>query len=108
MFQVSGQNIENFSRNSYFEVGGLHVRVLILVCAESYRPISLTCICCKLMEHVITSHIMQHADRNNILYPLQHGYRRNRSCETQLIEFIDDVTNNMASGKQTDVLINGL
>ena len=35
MFQVSGQYIENFSRNSYFQVGGLHVsvRVLILVCA---------------------------------------------------------------------------
>ena len=32
MFQVSCQNIENFSRNSYFQVGGLHVRVLILVC----------------------------------------------------------------------------
>ena len=36
MFQVSGQNIENFSRNSYFQIGGLHVRVreLILVCAK--------------------------------------------------------------------------
>ena len=36
MFQVSGQNIENFFRNSYFQVGGLHVRVrvLILVCDE--------------------------------------------------------------------------
>ena len=35
MFKVSCQNIENFSRNSYFQVGGLHarVRVLILVCA---------------------------------------------------------------------------
>ena len=35
MFQVSGQNIENFSRNSYFQVGGLYVRVrvLIIVCA---------------------------------------------------------------------------
>ena len=35
MFHVSCQNIENFSRNSYFQVGGLHVRVrvLILVCA---------------------------------------------------------------------------
>ena len=38
MFQVLGQNIENFSRNSYFQVGGLHVRVrvLILVCAEIF------------------------------------------------------------------------
>ena len=35
MFQVSCQNIEYFSRNSYFQVGGLHVsvRVLIIVCA---------------------------------------------------------------------------
>ena len=56
-------------------------------------------------KHIVTSHIMDHADRNNILYPLQHGFRSKRSCETQLIEFIDETSNNMASGKQTDVLI---
>jgi hypothetical protein len=28
--------------------------------AENYRPISLTCICCKLLEHIITSHIARH------------------------------------------------
>jgi hypothetical protein len=48
---------------------------------------------------------MNHADKNNILYPLQHGFRSKRSCETQLIEFIDEVTTNMSAGKQTDVLI---
>jgi hypothetical protein len=73
--------------------------------AENYRPISLTCICCKLLEHIITSHIMKHADRLNILYPLQHGFRSKRSCETQLIEFVDDITKNMSAGKQTDILI---
>ena len=31
MFQVSCQNIENFSRKLYFQVGGLDVHVLILV-----------------------------------------------------------------------------
>ena len=72
--------------------------------AENYRPISLTCICCKLMVHIVTSHIMNHADKNNILYPLQHGFRSKRSCETQLIEFVDEITINMSSGKQTDVL----
>jgi hypothetical protein len=35
---------------------------------------------------------MTHADNHNILYPLQLGFRKNRSCETQLLEFIDDVT----------------
>ena len=73
--------------------------------AENYRPISLTCICCKLMEHIITSHIVNHTDGHNILYPKQHGFRSKRSCETQLIEFVDDITNNMSAGKQTNVLI---
>ena len=41
MFQVSGQNIENFSRNLYFQVGGLHVRVLTLVCAPKMAKIDL-------------------------------------------------------------------
>ena len=59
--------------------------------SENYRPISLTCICCKLLEHLIVKHIMSHADTHNILYPLQHGFRTGRSCETQLLEFIDDV-----------------
>ena len=48
---------------------------------------------------------MSHADKYNILYPFQHGFRKFRSCETQLIEFIDDVTRNLDDGKQTDVLI---
>ena len=73
--------------------------------AENYRPISLTCVCCKIFEHIVTSHIMKHAERSNILFPLQHGFRKGRSCETQLIEFTDDITKNMENGKQTDVLI---
>jgi hypothetical protein len=48
---------------------------------------------------------MNHADKNNILYPLQHRFRSKRSCETPLIEFIDEVTTNMSAGKQTDVII---
>jgi hypothetical protein len=71
----------------------------------NYRPISLTCICSKLMEHVITSAIMTHASDNNILYEHQHGFRSKRSCETQLLEFTSEVINTMQEGLQTDVLI---
>ena len=60
---------------------------------------------CKILEHVVVSAIMTHADNHNILYPLQHGFRKNRSCETQLLEFIDDVTKNMENSLQADVLI---
>lgn len=73
--------------------------------AVNYRPVSLTCIACKLMEHIVTSQLMSHAKRYNILYLLQHGFRERRSCETQLLEFIADVTNNTHRGEQTDVLI---
>ena len=30
--------------------------------AENYRPVSLTCICCKVMEHIICKHILTHVD----------------------------------------------
>jgi hypothetical protein len=72
---------------------------------SNYRPISLTCICSKLMEHIVTSAIMTHTSENNILYKHQHGFRSKRSCETQLIEFTSEVVNNMQEGFQTDVLI---
>ena len=73
--------------------------------AENYRPISLTSVCCKIMEHIVASKIMNHGEDNNILYPLQHGFRRSRSCETQLIEFIDDLTSNLDKGQRVDILV---
>jgi hypothetical protein len=44
---------------------------------------------------------------NNLVldHPLQHGFRKGLSCDTQLVEFVDDVTKNIDSGKQTDCLI---
>ena len=51
--------------------------------ASNYRPISLVCVACKLLEHCIVSHVMQHFDQHNILTPLQHGFRKKHSCESQ-------------------------
>ena len=76
-----------------------------LVCRSVARPISLTCISSKLMEHIIASSIMRHADNHNILYPLQHGFRNRRSCETQLLGFVNDLINTMHAGSQTDILV---
>jgi hypothetical protein len=47
--------------------------------AINYRPISLTCILCKIMEHIIASSMMDHLENNNILYDLRHGFRTSRS-----------------------------
>ena len=51
----------------------------------NYKPISLTIICCKTMEHIIHSQVMQHLDTNKILCDQQHGFRKRRSCKSQLL-----------------------
>ena len=57
---------------------------------SNYRPVSLTCITCKLLEHIICSNLMQHFEKHNILNSRQHAFRRRHSCETQLINVIHD------------------
>ena len=43
--------------------------------AANYRPVSLTCICCKTLEHIIVSNINKHLSPENILADCQHGFR---------------------------------
>ena len=71
----------------------------------NYRLISLTCITSKIFEHIIASHIMHHLETNSILYDLQHGFRRNRSCETQLISFIHELMSNHNKDIQSDIIL---
>ena len=70
----------------------------------NYRPISLTSISCKVMEHIIFHHIMSHFDSSNILNPLQHGFRPNHSCQTQLVDLIEDIQRSTNDHKQVDLL----
>ena len=71
----------------------------------NYRPVSLTSIPCKLLEHIIVSNLMQHFEDNEILNDRQHGFRKGRSCETQLLEFVEEVTTGLDEGLPTDVII---
>ena len=73
--------------------------------AENYRPVSLTSIACKALEHIVTSSIMKHLDSHNILTDAQHGFRKRRSCETQLIQTVQDLARNIDSAGQTDVIL---
>ena len=67
--------------------------------AENYRPISLTCSLCKVLEHILASNIIRHLDGQGILCYLQHGFREKRSCETQLIMLIEDLARSASLGK---------
>ena len=71
----------------------------------NYRPISLTCIAGKLFEHIVTSNVMGHLGNHGILYEKQHGFRKGRSCESQLLELTHDLLNGLHDGKQTDLIV---
>jgi hypothetical protein len=73
--------------------------------ASNYRPVSLTCICCKVLEHIVVSNMMKHLEIHDILVDYQHGFRANRSCETQLISLTHELLNNLPSGIQNDLTI---
>ena len=73
--------------------------------AANYRPVSLTVVACKILEHIIVSHVMKHAEANSILNNNQHGFRARRSTETQLILTVDDIAKQLDGGKIVDMAI---
>ena len=72
--------------------------------ASNYRPVSLTCICCKILEHIIVSNIHKHFDNFDILTDVQHGFRPRRSCESQLLIAYYDLIQARQTGTQVDMM----
>ncbi|KAK4810576.1 hypothetical protein QYF61_007313 [Mycteria americana] len=68
------------------------------------RPVSLTSVLGKLMEQIILSAITRHVEDNQGIKPSQHGFRKGRSCLTNLISFYYKVTHLMHEGKAVDVV----
>ena len=73
--------------------------------ACNYRPVSLTCVPCKLLEHIVCSNIMTHLDEHKLLSDKQHAFRKWHSCETQLSTVINDWAKILDNKGQEDTLI---
>ncbi|KAJ7420827.1 RNA-directed DNA polymerase from mobile element jockey-like protein [Willisornis vidua] len=71
---------------------------------DNYRPVSLTSVPGRVMEQIILSAITQHLQDGHGLRPSQHGFRKGRSCLTNLISFYDQVTHLVDEGKALDVV----
>ena len=70
----------------------------------NYRPISLTSICCKMMESIIQDSVVDHLNNNHLIKSSQHGFTKNKSCATNLLEFLQIVQKNMDEGKAMDII----
>ena len=52
---------------------------------ENYRPVSLSSIACKTLEHIVCSSILRLLETRSMLTDAQHCFRKRWSYETLLI-----------------------
>ena len=70
----------------------------------NYRPVSLTSVCCKMLEAIIKDEVVSHLERFKLIRPSQHGFMRGRSCASNLLSFLDRITAAVDSGKAADIV----
>lgn len=68
----------------------------------NYRPVSLTSIPCKLLEHTVHSQIACSLRNHSFFFHNQHRFLPGLSWDTQLFEFITEL--HLGSSFQTDVI----
>lgn len=71
---------------------------------SNYRPISLTCICCKLLEHIIAKYLNTFLEQNKVIHSAQHGFRRGLSTTTQLLATVNEFSKVLDKSGQVDVI----
>jgi len=72
--------------------------------AENYRPISLTSIVGKMLESIIKDNLVKFLDENSLIKDSQHGFTSGRSCLTNLLDFMEEVTRELDNGNCIDVV----
>ena len=70
----------------------------------NYRPVSLTPHIIKIFERIMRARIVHHLESNYLLCKHQHGFRKGRSCLTQLLSHVDNIIQNLLNGADTDVI----
>ena len=71
----------------------------------NYRPISLTSVVCKQLEHIIAGYLRYVWDKNACLYEGQNGFRLGYLCGSQVITVCQDIADSFDKGVGIDALI---
>ena len=72
--------------------------------ASNYRLISITSVICKMVESIIRDHIVVHMSDNNLFANEQHGFVPRRECMTNLLSAMEDWSEAIELGLDTDVI----
>ena len=66
---------------------------------RNYRPISVLPFFSKIFEKIISNHLLNFIDSNNILYDNQFGFRKNHSTTHVIITLVERVSKALDTGK---------
>ena len=75
----------------------------VILLSGNYRPVSLTCIICKVMESLIKDAIVEHLAKSDLIRSSQHGFTAGRSCLTNLLEYMEELTSLVEEGHSVDM-----
>ena len=56
------------------------------------------------MERLVRNAIVDSMTENNLFSTSQHGFKSGKSCITQLLEFMEDITECIHNGKDVDIV----
>ena len=71
---------------------------------KNYRPVALTSLLVKTFEKVIRKQLVNFFDEHDLLNDSQHGFRRTRSCLSQLLAHFDHITRLLELGNCIDIV----
>jgi hypothetical protein len=71
---------------------------------QNYRPIALTCIMCKLMEHIIKDQLLGYLLNKNLISKQQHAFIIKHSTASNLLECIHDWSVALNDSNSVDVI----
>ena len=72
--------------------------------SENYRPVSLTSVICKLLERLIKDHMVEFLVKHKLLNSSQHGFLKARSCLTNMLCFLEEITKWIDVGSPVDII----
>jgi len=71
---------------------------------DDYRPVSLTCVSCKIMESVIRNYVAEAMTKSGFLSVFQHDFTKEKSCATNLLSAFETWTKWMDEGCGVDII----
>ena len=75
-----------------------------LAVPSNFRPVALTSHVIKIFEKVVKMYMVNFLDRNNLFNDNQHGFRKGRSCLSQLLIHYEEILTALEQDKSVDVI----